>query len=163
MEFYRNRFGSWSFKNFRIMKQILKLAVLLPMVCMILASCKKVATNSASPSYNKPPIANAGGDQTFTLPIDSTLLNGSLSSDPDGRIVLYQWSKISGPSSFNIINPNVIQTQATNLIPGIYLFELKVVDNAGLAAKDTMQVTVYNNLAGSQIFPGDELIFNDLI
>lgn len=52
---------------------------------------------------NKPPIAVAGPDQVITLPTDSVLLDGRTSSDPDGTISNYLWTKISGPSSFNII------------------------------------------------------------
>ena len=35
-----------------------------------------------------------------------------------------------------------MQTQATNLVQGTYLFELKVTDAGSLFSKDTMQVTV---------------------
>ena len=38
------------------------------------------------------------------------------------------WTKISGPSSFNIANANAVQTQVTNLVEGVYQFELKVTD-----------------------------------
>jgi hypothetical protein len=116
--------------------------MLLSALCIILASCKKIATNGPNPSYNKPPIANAGGDQTFTLPIDSTLLNGSLSSDPDGTIVLYKWTKISGPPSNTIITPQSVQTRVKGLIQGAYQFELTVTDNGGLSAIDTVQIIV---------------------
>ncbi len=108
------------------MKQTIKLPVLLAKVCIILTSCKKVVNNSPNPASNKTPVANAGGDQTLTLPIDSTLLNGSLSSDPDGTIVSYQWNKISGPSSFNIITPPSVQTKVNSLVQCVYQFELKV-------------------------------------
>ena len=54
---------------------------------------------------NKPPIAVAGSDQVITLPTDSALLDGSASSDPDGKIsdpiaIGWRWEKISGPASF---------------------------------------------------------------
>ena len=94
------------------------------------------------PAVNQPPIANAGTDQTITLPTDSMFLNGNLSLDPDGTIVSYQWIKISGPSSFTIINSQLVQTKVNNLIQGTYQFELKVTDNGGLSAKDTIQITV---------------------
>jgi hypothetical protein len=51
---------------------------------------------------NKPPIAVAGPDQVVTLPTDSVSLDGSSSSDPDGRISEWLWTKISGPASFDI-------------------------------------------------------------
>ena len=91
---------------------------------------------------NRPPVANAGADQVITLPTNTITLNGNGSSDPDNNITSYLWKKISGPSSFNIANSNVVQTQVTNLVQGIYQFELKVTDAGGLFSKDTMQVIV---------------------
>ena len=91
---------------------------------------------------NHPPVANAGADQTITLPTNTVNLDGSTSSDPDNNITGYLWTKISGPSSFNIANPSAVQTPVTNLEQGVYQFELKVTDDKGLFAKDTMQVTV---------------------
>ena len=101
----------------------------------------QVTVNSASP-INRPPVANAGEDQTITLPVNSITVNGSGSADPDNNITNYAWTKISGPSSFNITNATAAQTQVTNLVEGVYQFEFKVTDAGGLMAKDTMQVTV---------------------
>jgi len=91
---------------------------------------------------NRPPVANAGADTSIALPANSVTLDGSGSTDPDNNITTYTWTKISGPSSFNISNSNAIQTQVINLIEGIYRFELKVIDAGGLFSKDTVQVTV---------------------
>jgi len=91
---------------------------------------------------NHPPIANAGADQTITLPTNTVNLNGSGSSDPDNNITGYIWTKISGPATFNISNGAAVQTQATSLAQGVYQFELKVTDAGGLLSRDTMQVTV---------------------
>ena len=91
---------------------------------------------------NHPPIANAGTDQTITLPTNSVIVDGSGSTDPDNNITSFVWTKISGPASFNFGNANIVQTQVANLIEGIYQFELKVIDTDGLNDKDTVQVTV---------------------
>src|SRR6185436_7126146 len=91
---------------------------------------------------NQSPVANAGADQTITLPINTTALDGSASTDPDNNITAYAWTKISGPSTFNIADANAVQTHVTNLTEGVYQFELKVTDAGGLFSKDTMQVTV---------------------
>ena len=96
---------------------------------------------------NHPPIANAGHDTTITLPDNVVNLDGSGSTDPDNNISTYLWSKISGPSSFNIPNANAVQTQVTNLAQGVYQFELKVTDANGLPSKDTVRVTVLPILA----------------
>ncbi len=98
------------------------------------------ATALAGP--DKPPIARAGPDLTITLPINSVMLDGSKSSDPDGKISGWQWTKISGPSSSNITNANVAQTSVIDLVQGVYLFELKVTDTGALSGRDTIQVTV---------------------
>jgi hypothetical protein len=95
---------------------------------------------------NKPPIAAAGPDITITLPLDSILLNGSNSTDPDGTITRWQWTKISGPASFIINSVDTAITTTRLLVQGIYQFELKVTDNQGAIASDTLQVTV--NKAG---------------
>jgi hypothetical protein len=93
---------------------------------------------------NKPPIANAGADQKIVLPKDSVLLDGSLSSEPDGSIKSFRWTKISGPISANIINPDSSKTLVNALGMGVYKFELTVTDNGGLKAKDTVQIMVDN-------------------
>ena len=93
-----------------------------------------------SPQLNRPPIANAGPDQTILSSV--AILNGSNSSDSDNNIVSYLWTKISGPSSFNTANANAVQTQVMGLVQGVYQFELKVTDAGGLSDKDTVQVTV---------------------
>ena len=46
------------------------------------------------------PTAIAGPDQVITLPTDSISLDGSASSDPDGTISEWLWTKIEGPASF---------------------------------------------------------------
>jgi hypothetical protein len=91
---------------------------------------------------NHPPIANAGVDQTITLPTNSVTLDGSGSSDPDNNILSYAWKKISGPSSLNIVNASAVQTQVTSFAQGTYMFELNVTDAGGLFSNDTMQVIV---------------------
>lgn len=95
-----------------------------------------------NPGINQPPLACAGSDQTIILPENTVKLDGSCSADPENNITNYAWSKISGPSSFNIVNANAVQTQVNNLVEGVYQFELKVSDAGNLFAKDTMQVTV---------------------
>lgn len=134
------------------MKQILS-AVLL--ISMIFFSCQKERTSAnggVNESANaerrsgggkpRPPVANAGPDQTIILTTNTVTLNGSSSTDPNNDITSYLWTKISGPLSFTIANANAVQTQVTNLIGGVYQFELKVTDAKGLFDKDTMQVTV---------------------
>jgi hypothetical protein len=101
----------------------------------------------APPGFtNQPPIANAGNDLAAFLPADSVLLNGS-GTDPDGSIVGYRWSKVSGPSSFTIVNPNSPAAMVRGLTEGTYTFELEVTDNDGASARDTTAVTVQGVVA----------------
>ena len=141
----------------------IKSACLLFIILGFLFSCKKEFSNNGNKSpiniagarassgtgKNYSPVANAGVDQTITLPLNTITLDGGKSTDPNNNITGYQWTEISGPSSFTIANANAVQTQVTNLVPGIYQFELKVTDARGLLDKDTTQVTVMMNLPPS--------------
>jgi PKD domain len=104
--------------------------------------CKKANSCDGCKENNKPPIVSAGPDQVITLPIDSILLDGSASRDPDGAISEWLWKKISGPASYNIVNAAAQKTVVKNLDTGIYQFELVIKDDLGLSTRDTMQVTV---------------------
>jgi hypothetical protein len=120
-------------------KSIYRNLTVVILIAMVFVSCTPPIVE---PNFNEFPKANAGNDIAITLPLDSVILSANASTDPDGSITNYAWSKISGPASFSIANPAAIQTQATRLIEGAYQFELKVTDDKGLAAKDTVSVTV---------------------
>ncbi len=94
------------------------------------------------PAPNVLPIANAGNNQTIYLPTNKAQLNGSSSNDPDGTIVQYQWEKIAGPASFNIVNAAAVSTDVNNLVQGTYTFRLTVTDNAGGTNSAQVSVTV---------------------
>ncbi len=99
----------------------------------------EVSNSSAPP--NQSPVANAGGNQTITLPTNSVSLTGS-GTDPDGTITAYNWTKISGPAQGTIANPNLAATAVNGLVQGIYQFRLQVTDNAGATATATVTITV---------------------
>lgn len=105
-------------------------------------SCEGCGVVPLQSGNNLPPIAMAGPDQVVTLPADSILLDGSASNDPDGTISDWLWKRISGPASSQIVNSATTRTIAKNLTVGVYQFELKVTDDKGLIARDTMQVVV---------------------
>ena len=67
--------------------------------------------NPPPDTFKKSPKANAGPDQEITLPTDSVLLDGTTSSDPDGTISEWLWTKISGPASFTVINSSTLQSK----------------------------------------------------
>ncbi len=123
-------------KHFIYISFIILIAYLTQTSCIKETSCEKCLAG------NKQPIANAGPDQLITLPTDSVSLDGSASSDPDGRISSYLWTKISGPASFAFTQANASITKVKALVKGVYSIELKVTDNGGLSARDTIQITV---------------------
>lgn len=91
-------------------------------------------------TVNQSPVASAGSDVEITLP-DSVNLNGSASSDPDGTINSYLWTKLSGPS-YTITNPNIASPTINDLSEGYYIFRLTVTDNNGATATDDITVVV---------------------
>jgi hypothetical protein len=93
---------------------------------------------------NLGPVANAGADINITLPANSTTLNGGASSDPDGSIVKYAWSTVSGPSTPTIPDASQVTTALTNLVAGTYVIRLTVTDNKGATAADDVNVIVSN-------------------
>ena len=69
-------------------------------------------------------------------------MNGTASSDADGTITTYAWSKISGPASSTIVNPSASSSVVNNLMQGTYSFRLLVTDNSGAVDDDTVSVFV---------------------
>ncbi|MGN6532008.1 MAG: PKD domain-containing protein [Ginsengibacter sp.] len=107
------------------MKKIFFLIMIIPMAGItFFLSCKKETSSQGFTGNNKAPVAVAGPDTVITLPTDSVLLNGSKSSDPDGKISAWQWTKLSGPASFTIVSATASITQVSNLTEGVYQFEL---------------------------------------
>lgn len=94
----------------------------------------------------KGPSAVAGTDITVALPINSVILNGSGSAAPLG-IRTYEWSKVSGPAKFTIVNQTAISPVVKDLEKGVYIFRLKITDKNGTTSVDevTVNVTQGNN------------------
>lgn len=95
---------------------------------------------------NLPPVADAGADQNLTLPTDSTTLDGSASTDPDGTIVSYVWTFVSGPTNVDpddLVNPSI-----SGLVEGTYVFQLTVTDNDGATDTDIVSIIVSSGGGG---------------
>lgn len=95
-------------------------------------------------NQNAPPKANAGGDQTVILPASVIMLNGSQSSDDLG-IVNWKWSR--EPDSLAIgrvlgSSDTSPVLMLTDVVPGRYVFRLKVSDEQGSSSEDTVSVIV---------------------
>ncbi len=106
-----------------------------------------ITVNAATAPPNQAPTANAGSDITLTLPVNSTILTGS-GFDPDGTIASYAWTRVSGPTTFTIVNAGAPATGLNGLVQGVYVFRLTVTDNNGATATDVVTVTV--NAAANQ-------------
>jgi hypothetical protein len=91
---------------------------------------------------NKPPVANAGGNITVSLPVSTATLDGSKSSDEDGVIKEFAWTFDTGPNTPTIANATFAVTSVSGLIPGIYKFKLTVKDDDGDTHEDIATITV---------------------
>ena len=112
-----------------------------------------VSVNAPAHSSNKPPTVNAGQDITLTMPVNSAVLSGK-ATDSDGSIALYLWTEVSGPSQLTAPNLKLAQVTVSDLGVGEYQFELKVTDNLGAIAKDTVKVTVLaKSKASAKVYP----------
>jgi len=91
---------------------------------------------------NHAPTANAGTDQTITLP-NTASLNGTVSDDglPSGSTLSSTWSKVSGPGTVTFANPNVTVTNAAFSQAGSYVLRLTANDSQ-LSTSDDVQITV---------------------
>lgn len=92
------------------------------------------------------PTANAGGDRNVsdTDAEDGALvtLDGSLSTDADGAIASYRWSRIEGGESEIELGTSAAPTLQVRLPSGENFIRLVITDNAGLQSSDTVVITV---------------------
>ena len=102
-------------------------------------------------NVNKPPTANAGPDQII---FDTITLDGSLSSDPEGDPITYEWN------IQHTVNPDYNYTATgqqvtiTGIATGFYDVTLTVTDSAGAIDTDTMFFSA-TGLLGDFDFDGD--------
>lgn len=78
---------------------------------------------------NIPPVTVV--DPTINTAVSSISLRGSDSYDPDGTIVHYKWTKLSGPAVYSLSNDAVANPDLSNLLIGTYQFQLETTDNLG--------------------------------
>ena len=87
---------------------------------------------------NLPPVANAGPDQTTTVAngsLATITLDGSTSQDSDGVITSYVWREGSTQIASGA-------TPTVQLAAGTHTITLRVTDDKGASASDTVVVTV---------------------
>lgn len=104
-------------------------------------------------AVNQLPVVNAGVDVNITLPANSVNLSGS-ATDPDGTIMGYNWSLISGPAQFTISSATATNPVIGNLAPGNYTFRLTATDNGGASNYDDVSIIVNAAPAPGVSLPG---------
>lgn len=90
---------------------------------------------------NKPPEANAGLNQTISLPQTWIELNAS-NTTHDAKITSYEWVQLNGPTNANILNKNSVVANATGLTIGTYTFEVRIIDESNNNATSKVTITV---------------------
>ncbi|MEO6455348.1 MAG: PKD domain-containing protein, partial [Ginsengibacter sp.] len=91
---------------------------------------------------NQSPVAEAGPDQEIVLPQNSTLLDGSNSSDPENKPLKFSWALVSAQQNVVFSDAASPKPAVSNLIePGQYIFELTITDEEG-AKSHTDQVII---------------------
>jgi RHS repeat-associated protein len=95
------------------------------------------------PPVNRPPMADAGPDQTLTLPADTVSLNGTVSDDglPQNGMLSVNWKVSSGPGPVSFANPTSAMTTVIFAVPGVYVLKLTASDGR-LTRSDSVQVEV---------------------
>jgi uncharacterized repeat protein (TIGR01451 family) len=93
---------------------------------------------------NTAPVANAGAD--ITVSAGATVsLNGGTSTDAQGNIISYAWSRVTG-SSGTLSDENSAQASFATVAPTgpsqSFVFRLTVTDAFGLTSTDDVTVTV---------------------
>ncbi|MDH3458372.1 MAG: PKD domain-containing protein, partial [Gemmatimonadota bacterium] len=93
---------------------------------------------------NETPVASAGPDQSVSVKRRTTLvtLDGSASSDPEGGVLSYLWTK----DGQTVGTGAIVQL---DLGAGVHVFTLTVTDDHGAVASDSAVVTVSKNRWGS--------------
>ncbi len=101
-------------------------------------------TVTNAPPPNAAPTVSAGADREITLPTAAVLVDGVVSDDglpnPPGDVTS-TWSKVSGPGTVTIKDPNALDTTVSFSSEGTYVLRLTAHDGA-LSATDDLAVVV---------------------
>lgn len=104
------------------------------------------------------PSTEAGPDQ-WAKQGETVSLDGSESVDPDGRIMSYSWTQVSG-TAVTLSDPSSSRptfTAPSGSDSGLELiFELTAADDAGLTASDTVYVLVFRDNFPPDAVPGPD-------
>ena len=103
---------------------------------------------------NKAPVVEAGQSRTLVLPANAVTVSPRV-DDPDGEIVSYRWTKLSG-GAVRLDHANRPRLQANRLEEGTYVFRLTVKDNDGAEAHDDIEVIVKKSEENKPDKPDEE-------
>jgi endo-1,3(4)-beta-glucanase len=92
----------------------------------------------AGPLAYVPPVANAGENVVVVLPSTTATLNGSLSNDPAGQPITYNWEQIYGPSVIAFNSNTSVSPAVSNLVAGVYKIKLTVSDGTYTATDEVL-------------------------
>ncbi|TVZ55430.1 putative secreted protein (Por secretion system target) [Lutibacter sp. Hel_I_33_5] len=98
---------------------------------------KMTFTRKSDLSY-VPPVADAGKNVVVILPNATATLDGSLSNDPEGQTLTYNWQQIYGPSTINFDNKTTASPNISNLVEGVYKCKLTVSDGTYEASSEVL-------------------------
>lgn len=88
------------------------------------------------------PTANAGSNVKVILPLTSTTLDGSASTESAGNALSYEWTQIYGPSVIQFSSTNTNKPTISELVEGIYLVKLTVTNTDSRSDDDEVMVIV---------------------
>ena len=109
------------------------------------APTEPTPTPTPTPTGNIAPVARAGSDVSYPASWNwFPVLNGNASSDSDGWITKYVWTKVSGPAC-TITPIETGRSRVTGWTTGTYVFRITVTDNKGATAYDDIKITITNN------------------
>ncbi|ODN01086.1 hypothetical protein Ocin01_05592 [Orchesella cincta] len=95
------------------------------------------------PPTGNPPKANAGIEQTISIPQNWAILDASGSSSDSSKIVKYTWTQTKGPSNTSIVPlADITKANVSGLTKGDYEFQVEVEDDAKLTNKSSVKITV---------------------
>ncbi len=107
------------------------------------ATAQQTITVSQAPPSNQPPTANCGTVPAEVLVGQTVQLDGSGSSDPEGKTLTYQWAFVSKPTDSQAVIENPTSATASFKADkeGPYTVKLSVTDPEGASASCTVSVT----------------------
>ncbi|QIB65420.1 S8 family serine peptidase [Kineobactrum salinum] len=151
---------------------ILSRAGTLLLLCLVLTGCGGGGgggSNPATPAVNQLPIASISAPASVAAG-EQVLLDGSASSDGDGRITSYRWQQVDGPAVELDSDSNA---QASFTAPQVnsdtnLTFSLTVTDDDNAESSSSITVTITSDpsgarfaLSGSVLASGNQVVDGD--